>query len=314
MNDQFMISIAIIISSTLMFATPLIYASLGAVVSENAGIVNIGIEGMMVIGAFFASTVAYFTGNPWLAFFCGGLAGATFGFLHGIATVKFNADHVISGIAINLLAPGLSLYLCKLIFDGSSSTPPIENKIPRYFDGVFAQNSFMDIVVNTYFTTYLAFIFVGLVWYILYKTRIGLRVRAVGEHPQSVDTLGINVYKIKYMSCIASGFFAGIAGASMSLALVSSFRPSLVCGQGFIAIAAMILGRWTPQGAMLGTLFFGFCSALIIILGNPETFINISPHLLSLIPYLSTLILLIFIGNKYNGPAANGVPYVKGSR
>jgi general nucleoside transport system permease protein len=314
MDNQILFMLAITISSTLMFSAPLIYASMSGIISENAGVVNIGIEGMMVFGAFVAATVTFYTGNPWLGFICGGLGGAFFGLMHAIATIKFGANQVVSGIAINILSPAISLYLTRILFNGASSTPQVPTKIPTAFNDVFERHSFMQIVFNTYYTTYLAFILVFLVWYVLYKTKLGLRIRAVGEYPQSADTLGVNVYSIRYLCVITSGFFAGMAGASMSIALLSSFRIGLVSGHGFIAIAAVILGRWKPIKTLLGALFFGFCNALIILLGGPQIGITISPHLLSLIPYVSTLVLLIFIGNKYNGPAANGTPYVKGGR
>lgn len=311
-----MLLLAVVISSTLIYATPLIYASLGGIISESSGVVNIGLEGMMVIGAFTAAVVAYFTGNPWFSFLCGGLVASLLGFMHAFACVTLTTNQIISGIAINMLSPGLAIYFSKVLFNGSNSTDPIpmENKIPRYLNGIFTKDSFFDIAFNTYFTTYLAFIIVIIVWFVLYKTKLGIRIRAVGEHPQAADTLGINVYKIKYLCVVMSGFLAGLGGASMSIALISSFRPNLVSGHGFIAIAALILGRWKPFGAMFASLFFGLFSGLIIVIGNPKLNVNISPNFLSMLPYVSTIILLIIIGNKYNGPSANGLPYKKGVR
>ncbi|SHH29033.1 ABC transporter permease [Tepidibacter thalassicus] len=309
-------NLAMILSTTLMYSTPLIFTSLGGVFSENAGVVNIGLEGMMTIGAFAGAATAVFTGNPWLAFLVAGIAGGIFALLHAIATVKFNADHVVSGIAINFLAPGVALFLCRRLFDGSTMTPSIDlgQKIPRPFNGIFAKGSFMDIVFNTYATVYLAFILVAVTWYILYKTRLGLRIRAVGEHPKAADTLGINVYNIKYLCVILSGILAGFGGASMSLAIVSSFRPTLISGQGYIALAALIFGKWKPQGAMLASLLFGASTGLAIFLGNPEIGLNVSENLLSMVPYIITLVVLILFVGKANGPAANGQPYEKGQR
>ena len=192
--------LAIIISTTLMYSTPLIYTALGGVFSENSGIVNIGLEGMMTIGAFAGAAAGVLTGNPWLAFLIGGLAGAFFALIHAIATVKFNADHTISGVAINLLAPGFALFLAKIMFDGATTTPtiPMENKIPRIFNGTFPAGSVLDTIFNNYATVYLAFILVIVAYYILYKTKFGLRIRSVGEHPGAADTLGINVSKVRY--------------------------------------------------------------------------------------------------------------------
>ena len=217
--------LAIIISTTLMYSTPLIYTALGGVFSENSGIINIGLEGMMTVGAFAGATAGYFTGNPWIAFLIGGIAGMLFALIHAVATINFNADHTISGVAINLLAPGLSLFLAKILFDGATTTPtiPMENKMPRVFANIFPSGGILDTIFNNYATVYIAFILVAVVYYVLYKTKFGLRIRAVGEHPGAADTLGINVSRVRYSGVLISGFLAGLGGASMSLALVSSF-------------------------------------------------------------------------------------------
>ena len=256
--------LALIASTTLMYSTPLIYTALGGVLSENSGIVNIGLEGMMTIGAFVGAAAGYLIGNPWIAFILGGLGGGLFALIHAIATVSFNADHTISGVAINLLAPGVALFMSKIIFDGATMTPTIsmENKMPRPLNGLLPEGSILDTIFNTYATVFVAFILVALVWYVLYKTKLGLRIRAVGEHPGAADTLGINVNRVRYLAVIASGILAGFGGASMSLAIVSSFRPTLVSGQGYIAMAAVIFGKWKPQGAMAACLLFGFSTAL----------------------------------------------------
>ncbi len=308
--------LAIIISTTLMYSTPLIYTALGGVFSENSGIVNIGLEGMMTIGAFAGATVGVLTGNPWLAFLMGGLAGSLFAFIHATATIKFNADHTISGVAINLLAPGFALFLSKIIFDGATTTPSIqlEDKIPRVFNGTFESGSILDTIFNNYATVYLAFILIGVSYYVLYKTKFGLRIRAVGEHPGAADTLGINVTKVRYSAVLISGFLAGLGGASMSLALVSSFRATLVSGQGYIAMAAVIFGKWRPQWAALCCLLFGFSTALSIFFGSPSVPFKINDNLLSMIPYVATLIILILFVKNSKAPAALGSAYKKGER
>lgn len=308
--------IALIISTTLMYATPLIFAALGGVFSENSGIVNIGIEGMMTIGAFSGAACGALTGNPWLSFIVGGISGAFFALIHAIATVSFNADHTISGVAINLLAPGLALFMSKILFEGSTTTPtiPIENKIPRPLNGVFEQGSVLDTLFNSYATVFLAFIFVFLTWYVLYKTKFGLRVRAVGEHPGAADTLGISVVNIRYTAVIISGILAGFGGAAMSLAVSSSFRPTLISGQGYIAIAAVIFGKWRPQWAMVACLLFGFSTAMSIYLGNPTLGLNVNESLLSMIPYIVTLVILVLFVKSSKAPASLGNSYKKGER
>ncbi|TCO79462.1 ABC transporter permease [Marinisporobacter balticus] len=307
-------NIGFILGTTLMYATPLIFAALGGVISENSGVVNIGLEGMMTLGALMGATVGYFTGNPWLALLCAGLAGGFLALLHAIASVTFGADQIVSGIAINFLGPGIALFLSRLFFEGATMTKSInlENKIPRPLGGVFPQNSFFDLVLNQYATVYISFLLVFVIWYMLYKTKIGLRIRAVGEHPKAADTLGINIYKIRYFSVILSGIFAGFGGAAMSIAVVSNFRPTLISGQGFIALAAMIFGKWKPQGAMWACLLFGAAQGFVIFLGG--TAIAISSQLLAMLPYIITLVILISFVGKSVGPAASGDPYEKGER
>lgn len=303
--------LGLIIGISLMYAAPLMYTALGGVMTENSGVVNIGLEGMMTIGAFIGATVGFYSGNPWLAFLCAGLAGGVLALLHAVACVTFSADQVVSGIAINFLGPGLSLFLSRVFFDGATMTKPIplDQKMPRPLNGVFAQNSFLDLVFNQYATVYIAFLLVFIVWYVLYKTKIGLRIRSVGEHPRAADTLGIDVYKVKYLAVILSGVFAGFGGAAMSLAAVSNFRATLISGQGFIALAAMIFGKWTPQGSMWACLLFGVAQGLVVYLGGTD--IRVSSQLLAMIPYVITLIILMSFVGKATGPAANGIPYEK---
>ena len=303
-------NLGLIINATLIATPPLLYAALGSCFSERSGVVNIGIEGMMTMGAFTGSVVALFTGNPWLAFFCGGLAGALFGLLHAIACISFGADQTISGTAINFLAPGLAVFLCKAMFDNSSNTPPLDSadKLPKLFDGVFPVGSFLNNTFNTYTAAYLCFITVAIVWFVFYKTSFGLRLRAVGEHPKACDTQGINVYRIRYICVVLSGFLAGLGGAYVTLATVNQFRPIVIVGQGFIAIAAVIFGKFTPHGAMKACLLFGLCSGLKVLASSGN---HVSPNIISMIPYVVTIITLIVFVGKARVPAANGKPYLK---
>lgn len=310
-----------IISTTLLYSAPLIYAALGGVISENGGVVNIGLEGMMTLGALVAATVGFYTGNPWLAFLCGGLSGMALALLHGIATINFAADHIVSGIAINLIGPGFALFLSRLFFDGAAMTKPIpfDNKLPQSFKWFFTPERMASmpwlkpfkIVFQQYVIVYIALALVLLMWFVLYKTKLGLRIRAVGEHPRAAETLGINVYLIKYICVLSSGFLAGLGGASMSLAIVSNFRETLISGQGFIALAAMIFGGWKPQGALFACLLFGAAQGLSVFLGNKG--IKIDPNLLSMLPYVITIIVLLAFVKGVKAPAANGQPYEKNS-
>ena len=308
--DTIIRDLGLLINATLIATPPLLYAALGSCFYERSGVVNIGIEGMMSIGAFVGAVVALATGRPWFSFFCGGLAGAAFGLIHAIACVTYGADQTISGTAINFLAPGLAVFLCKAMFDNASDTPPLDtaSKLPKLFDGVFPAGSFMANVFSTYAAAYLSFVVVAIVWFVFYKTRFGLRLRAVGEHPKACDTLGINVFRIRYICVILSGFLAGLGGAYVTLATVNQFRPVVIVGQGFIAIAAVIFGKFTPQGAMKACLLFGLCSGVKVLASAGN---KVSPNLISMIPYVVTIIVLVLFVGHGRVPAANGKPYVK---
>ncbi len=333
--EQFFVTLGIILNATLMYTPPLLFAALGSCFSEKSGVVNIGLEGMIVIGAFTGAAVGALYDAPWIAFLCAGLAGGILAALHAVATVTCKADQTISGTAVNFLATGLSVYICTLLFK-SSETRPVISKLPRILDSgfkwctenlqpkyakLFEQNGFLDLVFNTYASTYIAFALVLVVWFVFYKTRFGLRLRAVGEHPRAADTLGVNVYLTRYICVILSGVLAGFGGASITLATVSAFRPSIVVGQGFIAIAAVIFGKFKPQGALLGCILFGFCNGLKIVLGSNakiaftlfEKSVNIPVpvDLISMIPYVITIITLVLFVGRAQGPAANGKPYYK---
>lgn len=319
-----MIDLAFLIATTLLYATPLIFTALGGVISENSGITNIGLEGMMAIGAFFAAAIGYFSGNPWIGFLAGGLAGLVLASLHGLASIVFRADQIISGIGLNFLGPGLALFVSRKLFDNATMTVPLplDQKIPLPFrelfaegTGLFERNGFFGLIFNQYATVYLAFILVAVVWVVLYKTRFGMRLRAAGENPEAADSLGIRVNRIRWVAVLCSGLFAGFGGASMSIAVVSRFTPTLIIGQGFIALAAMIFGRWKPQGALAACLMFGFAQALIIFLGSPLRGLDIPEQLLSTIPYVLTLVVLVFqgrISGRTVAPAALAKPFIKG--
>lgn len=312
MND-FINSFGVILFATLVYSTPLIYAAMGSCFSEVSGVVNIGIEGMMTAGAFTGTVVAYFTGNPWIGFICGGLAGAFFGMLHAFATVKLGADQTIAGTAINMLGPGIVIMIARVLFDSTDTAPlNASQKIPELFGNVFDTGTvfgrFMDNVFATYASTYLVFIVVAVVWYVFYKTRFGLRLRACGEHPQACETLGINVIAMRFLCVCISGFLAGLGGACVTMTISTQFRPISIVGQGFIAIAAVIFGKFKPQGALLGCLLFGFCSGLKVVLGGSS---GIDMQLISMIPYVITVIVLVLFVGKSSVPAASGKPYIK---
>jgi ABC-type uncharacterized transport system permease subunit len=286
--------ILFIFSTTLMYATPLIFTSLGGVVCEKSGVINIGLEGMMTIGAFFASVVALKTGSPMLGLLGGGLSGMALSLLHAFASLKYKGNQVVSGIGINFLGSGLAIFLCRLFFEGTSMTPPLDldKKLP--------------VIYGQYITVYIAFILTFIIWFVLDKTQFGLRLIASGEHPKASESSGIKQMNYKYFGVLASGFLSGLGGASLSIAIVSNFRPTLISGQGFIALAAVIFGKWSPKGALLSSLFFGLTQGLVVWIGGMET-IKISSQLLAILPYVMTLIVLIFFMGKTKSPTSLGL-------
>lgn len=304
-------SLLIALSITLMYSAPLTLAAIGGVISERSGVVNIGIEGMMSIGALIGAVVGYFTHSAWLGLLCAGLAGGALALLHAIASISFRADQTVSGIAINLIGPGLAMFLSRYFFDGASITYPVPEKLPKvvnfsYLKGTPFVNFNIDVSVV------LALAVVVITWFVLYKTKWGLRIRALGEHPAAVDTLGVPVYRSRYACVIMSGILAGIGGGTVTLAVISQFTPTAISGQGFIALAAVIFGKWKPWGAYGACLLFGFSQALVVMLGGGV--IRVPSTILSMIPYILTILILIIFVGRSSAPRASGVPYEKGAR
>lgn len=302
--------VILLLGITLSYSTPLVFGALGGVISERSGVTNIGIEGMMVFGSIAAAATSYFTGNPWLAFLAAGLCGALVALLYAVASVLFAADQTVAGVALNLLAPGLALFICKSLFNGAAMTPVV-TKLPKVFGDAWMKNTvWANLNVNV--TTVIALLCTVAMWFVLYKTKWGLRVRAVGEHPAAADTLGINVYKTRFACVLVSGLLAGFGGASMTIAIISQFTQTAICGQGFIALAAVIFGKWRPFGAYGACMLFGATQALTVILGGGA--LPISASILSMLPYIMTIVVLVLFVGKSVAPKADGIPYIKGSR
>lgn len=304
-------NILIAITITLMYSAPLTLAAIGGVISERSGITNIGIEGMMSIGALTGAAVGYFTQNPWLGLICAGIAGGLLALLHAVASISCRADQTVSGLAINLIGPGLAMFLSRYFFSGATMTLPVPVKLPKVVDPIYFQNTpFSSLSIDA--SVVIALIVVLVTYFVLYQTKWGLRIRAMGEHPAAVDTLGVSVYKSRYTCVIISGILAGLGGGTVTLAIISQFTPTAISGQGFIALAAVIFGKWRPIGAYLACLLFGFSQALVILLGGGS--IQIPSTLLAMIPYILTIAVLILFVGRSSAPKAAGVPYKKGER
>ena len=297
--------------AVLASAVLLLLPALGGVISERSGVVNIAMEGMMLTGAFFAVVADLAWHNPWLATLVAMVAGGSMALIHAVVSIRFRADQIVSGIAINIFAAGLTLFLVNRIYgiqDVGHISPaealpifdvPGLDQIPFIGQVFFKQN----VIV------YVALALLVLVHIVLFRTRLGLRIRAVGEHPQAADTAGINVYAIRYGAVVTSGVLSGLAGAMLAIGVSNTFVPNMTDGRGYIALAAVIFGKWTPVGAFVACLIFGLGEA---IYAN-NSIIHISPYLLSMLPYILTLIVLAGIVGRSSPPAADGIPYVPGS-
>jgi len=310
-----------IVPAAIFYAAPLILTAIGGVFSERSGVVNIGLEGLMVIGAFIGILFNLFfvdvfgATTPWVSLLAAMIIASLFSLLHAVASVTFRADQVVSGVAINLLAIALSLFLVKKIY-GKGQTGFIEERFLRDDIPFLKDIPILGPMLfqNVYWTSVLAIGVAILAWVVLYYTPFGLRLRAVGEHPMAADTMGINVSRMRYIAVMISGGLAGIGGAIYSQSISLDFGHSTINGQGFMALAAMIFGKWHPLGAMGAALFFGFAQALSIV-GSKLPYIEQVPSVFLLIlPYVLTILALAGFIGKANAPKANGVPYIKGNR
>lgn len=311
----------IVIPSSLLWAAPLIFTALGGNFSERAGVVNIGLEGLMIMGAFssivfnltFADSLGAWT--PWIALLVAMAAGALFSVLHAVASITFRADQTVSGVAINLLAAGLAMFLVKLIY-GKGQTGTIQYSFKKVDIPVLKDIPVIGelFFTNTYWTSYLAILVAIIAWFVMYKTPFGLRLRSVGEHPMAADTMGINVTKMRYIGVILSGALGGIGGGVFAQSITNDFTHATISGQGFMALAALIFGKWNPLGAMGAALFFGFAQSLSIVGGSFPLLENVPNVYLLIAPYVLTIIALTGFIGRADAPKASGVPYIKGNR
>ncbi|HEY6118392.1 MAG TPA: ABC transporter permease [Pyrinomonadaceae bacterium] len=294
MKEIFTISL---VWSTIRLATPLVLAALGGMFSERSGVINIALEGMMLAGAFTAAAITYATKNPFLGLFAGMVAGLTIAMIHALACIRYKADQVVTGTAINILMIGVPGFLSGAFFLSSGATPQIakEHLIP-------------------WTPIFIAFVLVPISWYVLYKTPFGLRLRSVGENPEAADAAGVGVARMRYWGVLLSGALAGIGGAYLSIGQSSLFTRNMTSGRGFIALAALIFGKWRPVQTMLACLLFGFTEAVSIQMQGVVKLPSgddIPVQFIQMVPYLLTIIVLAgFIGSS-RPPRALGIPYQK---
>lgn len=310
-----------IVPSALLYATPLILTGIGALFSERAGVIGLGVEGLMIVGAFtgiYVNLEYYdqFGKNViWLALLAALLASAIFSLIIAVAAITFRADQTVTGVAVNMLAAAITVFLVKMIY-GKGQTDMVQAPLQRFEIPYLSDIPFVGRLLfhDVYATTIIALIVAFGAWFVIYKTPFGLRLRAVGEHPMAADTMGINVAKMRFIGVMISGALAGVGGASLAMTSSGDFSASTVAGQGFIAIAAMIFGKWHPLGTLGAALFFGLAQTLSIG-GNTIPYVqNIPQVFLQILPYVLTILALAGFIGKAVAPKASGVPYIKGKR
>ena len=309
---DFMVALPTIVKAMAMGAVPILLAALGEVFSERAGLVNIGLEGIMAVGAFVAFAVGKVTGNLWLGLLAGMAAGVAVNMIYAFCAITLCSDQTVTSMAVNILAPAIALFGYNL-FVGSnpdnatgaqmaSFAIPVLSDIPVIGNGLFDQT----------LLAYLAFLLVPCVSFFFKRFRAGLSFRSVGENPQAAETLGINVIRVKYLACVVCGALTAAGGAFLTICYTPIYTDGIVAGRGFIALATVIFGRWSAVGVMLASLLFGFFDGLNVAL--QASFQSAPVMFFKMIPYIFTIIALMFFGSKHGGPKACGKPYFRESR
>ena len=296
-----------LIHSAFRLSTPLILAALGGLLSERAGVVNIALEGMMLAGAFFGMLGSYLTGNPWIGLALGTAAGGLLGLVHAALTQRMKLNHIVSGVALNILALGMTTYLLRRIFMHAGGSPPV-NGLPQWGLGFIDRLPVVGSIMggqNPLF--YLAIILTIVMSLALFRTPAGLKTRAAGENPEAASSAGINVLRVRYLAVMGSGLLGGLSGVYLSLGQLNMFSEGMSGGRGFIALAAVIFGKWTPFGAAGAALFFGFFDALQMRLqGQPIAGLAIPSEFMLMLPYALTIFALAGFVGKAIPPAALG--------
>ncbi len=308
MNDFFTATVVIgIITSAVRLATPYLYASIGEAFAQTSGVLNLGVDGIMLVGAFSGFYVTLETGNPWLGLLAAVLSGLLMGLLMSIISVTLKAEQGISGIGLYMFGLGLSSLLFKVLVGSvktvSAFSPvrlPLLGNIP-ILGNIFFNQSLL---------VYGAFLLVPLAWWVMDKTTLGMKIKAVGQNPAAADSLGVNVNAVRYFSVCLGAVLAGIAGASLSLSLVNLFQENLTAGLGFIAVALVYFGGWRPLGILGGALLFSTVNSLQLWMQVKEA--NVDPEILIMLPYILTIVALIVASNRARSPAALNKPFERG--
>lgn len=322
--NEFLFQLVLTLDATLRVATPLILCGMAGIFSERSGVIDISLEGKMLAGAFSAAAVAHMTGNPWAGVFAAIMTGVVLSLIHGFACITHRGNQVISGLAINILASALTVTIGIALFRRGGSTPSLmqDERIPEIHLPLAETLSAIPVLGDIYSEilsghralVYVALLAVPLTAWVLYKTRFGLRIRAVGESPEAVDSAGISVYWMRYQAVILAGVLCGVAGAYLSIAHGGEFGREMSAGKGYIALAAVIFGKWRPVPTLMACLLFGFLGAAADRLqGRELPLIGEAPtDLMIALPYILTVVLLAGFIGKANPPRDIGEPYPRG--
>ncbi|MCC5983522.1 MAG: ABC transporter permease [Rhodobacteraceae bacterium] len=317
-----LIAVVQILDSTLRLATPLLFAALAGLISERAGVFDIGLEGKMLAAAFFSAAFAFTTGNVWLGLCAGIIASMFLSLIHGVASITFRGNQLISGVAINFLAAGLTVVIAQNWFRQGGRTPTLtgDARFPRLdLPGAEAVRDvpvlgpFYSVILSGHsILVYVGLLCVPLTWYVLFRTRFGLRLRAVGENPAAVDTAGISVVGLRYGAVMICGVLCGLAGAYLATGLSAGFVKDMTAGRGFIALAAMIFAKWRPWHALGAVLLFGLLEAIANRYQNIDLgFMVLPAQFMQALPYILTVVILAGFVGRAIPPRAGGEPYVK---
>lgn len=318
-----LLTILQVLDSTMRLAVPLLLACLAGLYSERAGIFDIGLEGKMLAAAFLSAAVAYTSGSAWVGLGAGIVASLALSAVHGLASITFRGNQLISGVAINFLAAGLTVVVAQSWFGQGGRTPQLagaarfEPIILPFAEAIrdvaFIGPVYYELISGHTALVYIALLFVPLTWWVMYRTRFGLRLRAVGENPAAVDTAGISVVGLRYVAVLICGVLCGIAGAYLATALQASFVKDMSAGRGFIALAALIFAKWRPWYVLYACLLFGFLQAMALRPDVIESVLSfkVNAQLLDVLPYILTVIILAGFVGKAIPPRAGGEPYVK---
>ncbi|MFA3916334.1 ABC transporter permease [Ruegeria hyattellae] len=311
-----------VLDSSVRLATPLLLACLAGLFSERAGVIDIGLEGKMLVAAFFSAAIAYMSGSVWVGLLAGIAASVALALIHGLASITFRGNQLISGVAINFLAAGVTVLVAQHWFEQGGRTPSLTGA--GRFESVTLPLAetlknvpvlgpiYFELISGQFLLVYIAVLVVPLTWWVLYRTRFGLRLRAVGENPAAVDTAGISVTRLRYMAVIICGVLCGLAGAYLATALQAGFVKDMTAGRGFIALAALIFAKWKPWPAMWTCLLFGVLQAVALRYQNIEIGNFVIPvQFMDALPYILTVVILAGLVGRAVPPLAGGEPYSK---